>query len=224
MRNERIDRLRGVARLIPAGVAVCGLMLWLCGTASAETWSGGAAPDPGWGNAANWGGDALEEPESHNINFGNAGAGTNALDQNRTLNAGLTVTNTAGLHTMDLGGNTLTLAGGTLSVGNGVVGSAATFTNGTLAVGTTNMAGTLWVGYGGGGPSGSLAIASGFIGNLNEVDVGYATAYATTKGTLDLRGATSVRSLIGGSTVNNTLAVTNLNIGGNGDYFGTGYH
>ena len=199
----------------------------------------GAAPDLNWGNETNWGGDALEEPETTLLSFDNAGTGKNLLDTNRTLNAGLTVANTTNVHTMDLGGNTLTLNGGTLNVGNTVIGSAATFQNGTLVLGS-GTAVDVTGGKDANGAASTLNIGGGITAaNLRNVSVGSGIAYSGggySYGTLDLRNAVptlrtfaisgnlsiGVDGWSGGTGASGTLylndsggVITNLQVGGN---------
>ena len=207
----------------------------------ASTWSGGAGADDNWSTAANWVGSlAPANPATFGVSFNDNDVGNvNRLDRNWTLNAGLTVANTSGTHTMDLGGNTLTLNGGTFNVGNTVIGSAATFQNGTLVLGS-GTAVDVTVGKDANGAASTLNIGGGITAaNLRNVSVGSGIAYSGggySYGTLDLRNAVptlrtfaisgnlsiGVDGWSGGTGASGTLylndsggVITNLQVGGN---------
>ena len=161
-----------------------------------QVWSGLGGADDDWTLGANWVGGVMPgRPATSAVIFADADVGNvNLMDVDWVLSNGLTVANTTGAHTMNLGGNTLTLNGGTLNVGNGFSVSSAIFTNGTLKLGDTAPA-NLNIGYGKPG-IGTATVSCVFSANLGTVNVGYdnGASVGTEFGTLDLRNATPLQS------------------------------
>lgn len=189
--------------------------------AAGQTWDGGSTVDDNWGDGTNWVGDVVPgNPATSVVTFADADVGNaNWLDMSWALSNGLTVANTTGAHTMNLGGNTLTLNGGTLNVGNGVSVSSAIFTNGTLKLGDTAPA-NLNIGYGKPG-IGTATVSCVFSANLGTVNVGYdnGASVGTEFGTLDLRNATPLQ----GTFACGTLRIGMMVMGGNSTASGAMY-
>ena len=162
-----------------------------------QTWDGGGGANDDWTLGANWVGDVMPgRPATSVVTFNNTDVdNTNRLDTDWTLNGGMTVANTTGAHTIDLGGNTLTLNGGTLTVSSGTSpGNAHVFTNGTLKIGDTSAAN---VTIGSGNPNyGTMTVNSAFSANLNTVTIAYGSWTAAGSGVLDLRGSTPLQSTL----------------------------
>ena len=153
-----------------------------------QTWSGGGGANDDWTFGENWvGGVFPGRPAWSTITFNDSDVGnTNVMDTDWTLAGGLTVANTSGKHTTDLGGNTLSITNGDVKVGYDVNGSSITFANGKLIVGAA-LPLNVYVGYNAsaGAASGTLTVNSSFAGNLSSVYAGYQLG----AGTFDLRGA-----------------------------------
>ncbi|MGI6495388.1 MAG: hypothetical protein ACOX5G_04750 [Kiritimatiellia bacterium] len=112
-------------------------------TGSALAWAGGASlalmPRPEWLWGANWqGGVAPAAETAATLSFGNEGAGTNRVETHRRV-GGLAILGDNARHTFDLDGNTLLVTNGAIAVGSTSYGTAAVFTNGTLALADADL-------------------------------------------------------------------------------------
>ena len=156
-----------------------------------------------WG--ANWeGGAPPANPCTGTLIFTEATASSSGAVTNKPgldyVVRNIDFTNTTNTHTTDLTGKIVGVDG-RINVGFGVVGTVATFTNGTLEIGSGSRA-DLNVGYWPGYDKharGTLTLTDlDLVANIRELHVGHAHMHGSTgTGTLDLTNAT----LVGGEFI-----------------------
>jgi len=163
---------------------------------AAFNWTGAGGND-NWTTAANWApGIAPLNPTTSEIIFGGLDSGNaSVMNANWTIGA-LTYTNI--IHTTDLGGNALQVSSNvSVAVGNLATHTAtATWTNGTVTIGTPGSLRTLTIGENSAAVklSGTVIVANATVtGYVSQVSIGKAGGNQEAYGTLSIRDGAQVK-------------------------------